>query len=86
MFFIKINSFLNKIGPLWAHKGPYGPIRAHMGPNPTRKFERFVYSVYSNAPDCYLRQGDRGTVLLEKLIILIKNHKIANKNINGVKS
>ena len=33
-FFIKIINFLNKIGPLWAHKGPYGPIRAlwaHMG-------------------------------------------------------
>ena len=30
---------MNKIGPLWAHKGPYGPIRAlwaHMGPNPDR--------------------------------------------------
>ena len=36
MIFIKINSFLNKIGPLWAHKGLYGPIRAHMGPNPDR--------------------------------------------------
>ena len=32
MIFIKINSFLNKFGPLWAHKGPYGPIRALMGP------------------------------------------------------
>ena len=27
-FFIKIISFLSQIGPLWAHKGPYGPIRA----------------------------------------------------------
>ena len=38
-FFIKIISFSSKIGPLWAHKGPYGPIRAlwaHMGPNPGR--------------------------------------------------
>ena len=38
-FFIKIIIFLSKIGPLWAHKGPYGPIRAlwaHMGPNPDR--------------------------------------------------
>ena len=25
-FFIKFISFVNKIGPLWAHKGPYGPI------------------------------------------------------------
>ena len=36
MIFIKIISFLIKIGPLWAHKGPYGSIRAlwaHMGPN-----------------------------------------------------
>ena len=32
MIFIKINIFLNKIGPLWAHKGPYGHIRALMGP------------------------------------------------------
>ena len=34
MIFIKIINFLNKIGPLWAHKGPYGPIKAlwaHMG-------------------------------------------------------
>ena len=34
--FIKIVNCFNKIGPVWAHKGPYGPIRAlwaHMGPN-----------------------------------------------------
>ena len=36
-------------------RGPYGPIRALMGPN-----------------------------LLKKLIILIKNHKIINKNIKIV--
>ena len=24
-FFSKINAFLNKIGPIWDHKGPYGP-------------------------------------------------------------
>ena len=37
--FIKNINLLNKIGPLWAHKGPHGPIRAlwaHMGPNPDR--------------------------------------------------
>ena len=27
-FFIRINNFLSKIGPIWAHKGSYGPIRA----------------------------------------------------------
>ena len=29
-FFIKIINFLSKIGPLWAHKSPYGPIGAHL--------------------------------------------------------
>ena len=24
-FLIKINDFLSKIGPIWAHKGPMGP-------------------------------------------------------------
>ena len=32
MIFIKINDFLNKIGPIRAHMDPYGPIRVHMGP------------------------------------------------------
>ena len=31
-FFIKIIRFLNKIGPIRAHMGPYRPIWAHMGP------------------------------------------------------
>ena len=29
----KSNNFLNKFGPIWAHKGPYGP-QPGPGPNP----------------------------------------------------
>ena len=34
-FSIKINDFLNKIGPIWTHRalyGPIGPLWAHKGP------------------------------------------------------
>ena len=33
--FIKINICSNKFGPIWAHKGPYGP-QPGLGPNPAR--------------------------------------------------
>ena len=30
--------------------------------------------------------GPKGTILLKKTLILLRNHEIANKNIKGVKS
>ena len=65
---------LSGLGPFpgW---GPYGPIWAHMGPYGP------LWALMGPYGPLW---AHKGPILLEKLIILMKNHKIINKNIKIV--
>ena len=64
----------NQMGPYRPQMNPYwahiGPKWAHMGPH----------------GPIWALMGPKDTILFKKSLILMTNHKLANKNIKGVKS
>ena len=51
LFFINIINFLTKIGPIWAHKGPYGP-GFYTGPEHGRNTKEHEWNT-DYQKDCY---------------------------------
>ena len=72
-FFIKINDFLSKIGPIWAHKGPMGPYGPQPGPGPnpdwapTRFFQSYHVLGLDDLDPALMQNAERNLHYLKSL-------------------